>query len=243
MRVVIPNDVVEEKKVEVVKEKTNKKVEVEKEGSYNWKLISIVALILVAILVIFNIFFLPVVTNEQYVAEEIEDVIEQDITEETEDVILIDSRELFSADAYLARALTNREKSFHSGNSDEDLIFYYQSTINDINNAIKINPNNSSYYFYRAQTYWGYLNHAYRRLNNKLLEKECRQYALSDFSIAIRLYKNTKDKVHISDIYAGRGWLKKEMGVSYCEDFREACKNNPYTGLDNHCNVYNKQCK
>ena len=50
------NDVVEEKKVEVVKEKTNKKVEVEKEGSYNWKLISIVALILVAILVIFNIF-------------------------------------------------------------------------------------------------------------------------------------------------------------------------------------------
>lgn len=52
------NDVVEEKKVEVIKEKPKKKVKVEKEGSYNWKLISIVTL-LVVILVISNTFFFP----------------------------------------------------------------------------------------------------------------------------------------------------------------------------------------
>jgi len=48
------NDIVEEKKVEV-----------EKEGSYNWKLISIVALVLVAIMVISNTFFFPEIPLEQ----------------------------------------------------------------------------------------------------------------------------------------------------------------------------------
>lgn len=68
------NDAVEEKKVEV-----------EKEESYNWKLISIVALVLVAIMVISNTFFFPEV--EVNTDDKIEDPIiskERDLLAEAE---------------------------------------------------------------------------------------------------------------------------------------------------------------
>ena len=52
-------------KTEVINEVVeDKKVEVEKKGSYNWNLISIVALVLVVIILVFNAFFFPKINTD-----------------------------------------------------------------------------------------------------------------------------------------------------------------------------------
>ena len=226
------NDLVKEKKVEALQEKTKKKFEEKDSNIFSPKNISIVALVIVLIFV-FNNQKTESTSKKDTKTELIE--FEEDINK----IHIITSDKLYSAGAYAARA----EILFHDIWRKKDVKkrnLYIDAAIKEIDNAIFLEPSNWSLYFRRAefletkaQKSRGTVNQSPGdNYNHVLLQK-----TLVDLEIAMTLlpqkgyaYAEHHQPFNLdyesaeAAIYLYKSIAKRGLGLPHCNDLRKACK-------------------
>ena len=230
------NDVVEEKKVEVVEEKTKKKVEVEDSNIFNPKNITIGILAIVLISFLFLQFGGALEDTKQKDSEGLE-IIKNNLDLLTKD-------QLYSSRAYTVRATTIWELNIYNIYKDLSYTERFKGdlcrldiAIEEIGKAIELEPSNFHLYKTRASFL---MQKATKRnvedfLENSEIDMLMRK-ALIDIDIALSIYPKGKDyswiqegcggdkNCELATIYMDRSVYKQNLGLEYCSDLRKACK-------------------